>query len=197
LTISAPSCAPLPEYRDFAALTEDIAIDDTEMTRKGDNRTSRVCITFVSRWLIGCFAVVCSIVANAQVNSNELPPPRLLAMDTNDTQAMHVSGRECATRIAAFVKELDSLLASDPSTIYPVFDLLNRYFPVEGCDIQDAIGIARESRFFSLVSEEKTYYVIVFDSKGVAGWANPGFYVQFSLIKTSGNSRLPAAHVNQ
>jgi hypothetical protein len=164
---------------------------------KLDHQTSRFCEVLAKSLLIGYVSLTFSIVASAQDGANKAPRLRPQATGADDTQAKDASDRDCATRFPAFVQELDRLLASDPSTIYPVFDLLNRYFPVQGCDIQNAIRVARESRFFSHVSEETTYYIIAFDSRGFAGPADPGFHVQLSLLKASGDSRLPAAHVNQ
>ncbi len=74
---------------------------------------------------------------------------------------------------------------------------MRKYFPLERCNIQSAIEIARKSRFFSHVSEETTYFVIAFDSRGFAGWLDPGFHIQINLLKASGNSWLPGAHVNE
>jgi hypothetical protein len=147
--------------------------------------------------LTGCVALFCSAVANAGVGADESRYSGQRVMSDQGNKAINDSDRECETKFTTFIQELDKLLASDPSTIYPVFDLLNRSFPVEGCDIQGAIRVSRQSRFFSHVSEEITYYVIAFDSRGFAGPMDPGFHVQVSLLKASGNSRLPAAHVNQ
>jgi hypothetical protein len=90
-------------------------------------------------------------------------------MSDRDTQVAEEPGRECEAKVTAFVEDLDELLARDPPTVYPVLDLLKKYFPVEGCDIESAVRISRRSRVFSHVSEEKTYYIVAFDSRGFAG----------------------------
>ncbi len=118
-------------------------------------------------------------------------------MPTNDAPPKNNFDPDCIMRFTSFVEDLDKLLVSDPSTIRPVHELLDRHFPVEGCNIQAAISIAQKSRFFSHVSETRTYYVIAFDSRGFTGLMDPGFHVQITLLKVSGNSWLPAAHVNQ
>jgi hypothetical protein len=116
---------------------------------------------------------------------------------SKDAERSNRVSNDCIVRIPAFVQELDKLLASDPRTIHPVKDLIRSYFPVEGCNIQQAIKTSRNSRFFSHVSEEETYYVIAFDSKGLAGLMDPGLHVQINLLKASGNSWLPSANINQ
>lgn len=142
------------------------------------------------------YALLCS-AANAGGSTNEIRRSDPHLVSDKDKNEDEEPSRECETKFAAFVEDLDGLLAKDPATVCPIFDLLNKYFPVEGCNIENAIRISRRSRFFSHVSEEKTYYIIAFDSRGFAGPLDPGFHVQISLLKASGNSWLPAAHVNQ
>ena len=153
-------------------------------------------------WRVGgifCLAVALTSgvlsAAHGQAPSGELHPNRT-SMDTEHRQPNSAVSPDCALKVRGFVSDLDKLLASNPQYIYPVLDLLKKYFPVERCDIVEIVAISRASRFFSHVSETSTYYVIAFDSKGYAD-PYPGFYVQFSLIKESGNSRLPFAKVNQ
>ena len=101
----------------------------------------------------------------------------------------------CAKRLDSFVQELDELLASNPNTIYSVLKLLDRSFPVHSCNIPEAITICRQSKFFDHISKAQEYYVVVFNSRGfVAG--RPGFLVQFSLVKASGDLRFPYARIN-
>jgi hypothetical protein len=159
-------------------------------TMRNFNHASGGCL----RILFGSLVLMCS--ANAQSNSNVFRDEgRQMAANNKDVE--NDASRDCTSRLMAFVQALDKLLASDPSTIIPVHELLNTYFPVEGCDIQTAIQTARRSRFFSHVSDQPTYYSIIFDSRGFAGVLDPGFHVQISLLKASGNSWLPAAHVNK
>lgn len=103
---------------------------------------------------------------------------------------------DCVAEFSRFVRELDRLLRSNPSKIDPVHNLINQHFPMTVCDIHEAISVARKSRFFSHISEEKTYYVLAFDSRGFAGDMDQGFHVQINFLKASGESWLPSAHVN-
>lgn len=102
---------------------------------------------------------------------------------------------DCISRLRTFIDKLDMLLSGNAPTVYPVLDLLKEYFPLVSCDIEQALETSRKSKFFSNISEDPKYYVIVFDSKGYSFWY-PGFYVSFGLDKESGNSSLPFAKVN-
>jgi hypothetical protein len=112
------------------------------------------------------------------------------------SQPNESTSRECARRLAEFVHNLDELLSSNPSTVFPVLDLLKISFPVTGCDIETSLEICRKSKFFEYVSETRDYYVVQFNSRGfVKNYA--GFTVLFGLLKESGNSWLPFAKVNE
>jgi len=45
------------------------------------------------------------------------------------------SSCESISRLTKFVADLDNLLESKPPSLYPLYDLLNKYFPVERCDV--------------------------------------------------------------
>ena len=144
--------------------------------------------------LIGCIVVFHSTGLDARSGRETRTLEKSWVLAENSSSA--IPEQECATRFPVFIRELDALLASDPPTIYPVHDLLNEHFPVVACDIHQAIEGARRSRFFAYTAEEKNYYLVVFDSKGLAGRFDPGFHVQINFRKDSGNSWLPSAHVN-
>jgi hypothetical protein len=101
----------------------------------------------------------------------------------------------CAAQLSQFVRELDDMLANVRSVV-PVQDLLKRYFPIKGCDVEETIKISRSSRYFSGISRNVDVDVIVFSS---AGFFDPhsGFTVQFGLRKPSGDIELPFAIVNE
>ncbi len=101
---------------------------------------------------------------------------------------------DCKTRFTALVRDLDGVLASDPETINPVYEVFHTHFPVEKCKIEDVLAIARASRFFVGSEEWGTYYNIGFDSAGVS--SRPGFAVQISMAKKTGDLELPFAKVN-
>jgi hypothetical protein len=103
---------------------------------------------------------------------------------------------QCRDRFKRFVQALDRLLASNPHDFVRVQALLTEHFPVEGCDVQGAIGIAQQSPFFSMADEQPTYFNIIFDSVPKSDLPR-GIRVQISLLKASGNSWLPAAYPNQ
>jgi hypothetical protein len=73
------------------------------------------------------------------------------AMVQNYVNTQNLPKESCVDRFAVFVRELDVLLESNPSRIGPVHGLLDKFFPLEGCDIETIIEIARRSRFFLLV----------------------------------------------
>src|SRR6266478_7999709 len=147
--------------------------------------------------LIGCIVLFCSAFANEQISADQPRRAGEYVIPANDAPPKNNFDPECTMRFMSFIENLDKLLVSDPSTIRPVHELLDRHFPVEGCNIQAAIRIAQKSRFFFHVSETRTYYVLAFDSRGFTGPMDSGFHVQITLLKVSGNSWLPAAHVNQ
>jgi hypothetical protein len=101
---------------------------------------------------------------------------------------------DCETRFAALVRDLDGVLASDPETITPVYEVFHTHFPVEKCKIEDVLAIARASRFFVRSEEWGTYHNVMFNSAGVS--SRPGFAVQISMAKKTGDLELPFAKVN-
>jgi hypothetical protein len=101
---------------------------------------------------------------------------------------------DCETRFTALVRDLDGVLASDPETITPVYEVFHKYFPVEKCKIEDVLAIARASRFFVRSWEGSEYYSVAFSSADVS--SRPGFAVQISMAKKTGNLELPFAKVN-
>jgi hypothetical protein len=108
-------------------------------------------------------------------------------MSATDSQSMNQRS-DCNTRFTALVRDLDGVLASDPETINPVYEVFHRHFPVEKCKIEDVLAIARTSRFFVRSEEWGTYYNVGFDSAGVS--SRPGFAVQISMSKKTGDLEL-------
>lgn len=106
----------------------------------------------------------------------------------------HNKPGDCKTRIAALVRDLDSVLASDAETVTLVYEVFHKYFPVEKCNIEDVLATARGSRFFVGSDEGVEFYNIRFNSGGVS--SRPGFFVQISIAKKTGNLELPFAKVN-
>jgi hypothetical protein len=120
-------------------------------------------------------------------------PPVQAADNAPDAPAHNSS--ECISKLTNFVGALDSLLASNPPSLFPLYDLLKKYFPLERCDVEEAVKISRRSKFLSSVSESWREYVIVFSSASPAR-PHSGFFISFGLVKASGDSELPFAKVN-
>ena len=173
------------------------AVDRTKTAREPETTMGRAArLRHLLGALLGSCAMITSTVINAEIMTKG-HRVREQQMPAGIDYSKSTAGQDCATRFAAFVRALDALLASDPPTVHPVHDLMHEYFPVESCDIAQAIELARQSRFFSYTVTEKTYDIIVFDSRGFAGPRDPGFYVQINFRKESGNSWLPSAMVNR
>jgi hypothetical protein len=147
-----------------------------------------------ARWPLG----VCGVVAFfgtatcAQSNSNEVLSGGA-PMPTIGSGSINQPG-DCKTRIVALVRDLDSVLAGDAETVTLVYEVFHKYFPVEKCNIEDVLAAARSSRFFVGSEEWSTYYLIQFNSAGVS--RRPGFAVQISIEKKTGNLERPFAKVN-
>ena len=108
-----------------------------------------------------------------------------------------VSDKNCIPRLALLISELDTLLSSNPPRVGSISSLLYKHLPLENCDVQEAIKTVKGARFLSHIAGEKTYVSFVFDTKGFAGPSDPGFHVQLSFDKASGNSQLPFVMVNK
>jgi hypothetical protein len=97
-------------------------------------------------------------------------------------------------RLKNFVSELDALLDVNPNSLEPLLGLLQKYFPLKHCDIQNAITIGSKSKYFRGAEESQTKYVFVF-SNALSGPFS-GFNVLFALVKASGDSEHPFAQVH-
>jgi hypothetical protein len=137
--------------------------------------------------------LVCAIAAVFAQNSSkgELLGGRLMPANESGSANQH---SDCKSRFLSLVKDLDRVLASDPETIGPVFEVFYKNFPVEKCAVEEVLSIARSSRFFTSSEETPAYYNIAFNSARVS--SRPGFAVLMSLSKQTGNLELPFAKVN-
>ena len=72
-----------------------------------------------------------------------------MALGQTDEELRRTEPRtfDCAVRLRGFVTELDEVLAS-ARTVFVVHDLFKKYLPLEKCDIQEAITISRQSKYF-------------------------------------------------
>lgn len=107
----------------------------------------------------------------------------------------HASQRsQCATQLRAFVAELDQLLPTVNSSV-PLNEAIGRHFPLHGCDIEEALEICRQSKYFYHFDDSYPKGVSFFFKYRIPhGW---GFKVSFGLTKPAGDSRLPAALVDK
>jgi hypothetical protein len=137
------------------------------------------------RWVTGLASVTCAgfigLFGDAQAQIAIAPSRDSISIDM----------RDCSAQFAAFVAELDVLLAKPVSIIDPVNAVLRKHFPMHGCDVEKVIDAARRSTFFSAVTEMQTYFVIAFDSAGLKG--NGHLQISIGFIKASGDSSLPFA----
>jgi hypothetical protein len=56
--------------------------------------------------------------------------------------------RNCATKLATFVEDLDSLLARNPRDLNVIYELLLHHFPVHGCTANVASQASKTSAYF-------------------------------------------------
>jgi hypothetical protein len=113
----------------------------------------------------------------------------------NSKQAESVA--DCSSRLMAFVREIDEQMESSHS-IEPLELTLGRYFPLFGCNLDEAVSITRSSKYFysadRMGSDRLGSLVIVLRKRIPNGW---GFKVSFGLRLSSGDSVLPAAMVDK
>jgi hypothetical protein len=150
-------------------------------------------VLFVIASVVGFHTILfCPAFAAAQDNLHDV---RLRTATINTAaQAEGNLSQVCAARFTAFVRELDNLLANGPRTVIPIQDLFGKYLPVESCDVDEVLDIARRSRFFDSISDQRTYHAVGFNSRGVR--SRSGFAVQVGFVKATGASRLPFVKVN-
>jgi hypothetical protein len=71
---------------------------------------------------------------------------------------------ECSDRIPPFIAALDTSLDGNPRGVMPVFDVLDRFFPLKKCVDADVLASARKSRHFADSSERNGRSVFMFSS---------------------------------
>jgi hypothetical protein len=67
---------------------------------------------------------------------------------------------ECADRLSRFVHELDDMWTKDPRSVQPFLDLLEKYFPLTGCDVEEALKICRSSKYLEPIDHARDVDVI-------------------------------------
>jgi hypothetical protein len=116
----------------------------------------------------------------AQVSSQT--PNNNVSSDTGIESSQAV----CAARLAQFVRELDDMLTENSGPLTRFNDLIERYFPLKGCDVEEVTKICRGSKYLHGVSTE---YV----GSNVIWFGNSKYTVGFALRKPSGDTELPYA----
>jgi hypothetical protein len=98
------------------------------------------------------------------------------------------SAAACSARLQRFTEELEGVF-SWAHSVYPVQQLFEKYFPLEGCDTDAVLELCLKSRYCRDESVEPNTMVITFDSR----WDNPyrGLHVTFGLDRRSGDSKFP------
>jgi hypothetical protein len=103
----------------------------------------------------------------------------------------------CAVRIQEFVSELDILLEKNPNTLEPFWSLLQKYFPLTECDIQEVKSISKKSKYFDSVYEQGSLAVFSFSNASPYSMALSGFDISFAISKSTGNTELPFAKIHK
>ena len=97
---------------------------------------------------------------------------------------------DCATSLKAFVAEMDTVLAKNPSDILDVYAVIDRHLPVRGCTPDEASRIVRTSAYFQGDAMNRAK-IRVF-SLGTATESPTDVSVQFGMTD-AGDSNLPYA----
>jgi hypothetical protein len=91
----------------------------------------------------------------------------------------------CTDKVASFVKDLDPILDMNPNSVRVVIGVVKKYFPTEGCEIDEVIEASKHSRYFVEAYEQYAFYTVIFKSKH--------YSVTFGLRKDGGKIEYPAA----
>ena len=102
----------------------------------------------------------------------------------------------CEACLERFVQELDGLLAGKPHSGMDLDVLLMRTLPLKACNVEEALKIARKSRYFTSLFERADDYGIAFSDAGEHPYSGSSG-VSFSILKQSGNSDFGKTHVKK
>jgi hypothetical protein len=100
---------------------------------------------------------------------------------------------QCAERFSAFIAELDDRIVKSEN-LRPLLQLIQQYFPLRGCQIDQVIEISRRSVYYDRFERHPDVTVFIFRHQIPDGW---GFKVSFGILNASGDSELPAAIVDK
>jgi hypothetical protein len=142
---------------------------------------------------IAAFFLSCSSML-AEPDNDKIPIPKS-AFERNLVEAAmktESSATDCTARIQSFIEELEALFPH-ANSVYPIQALFKKYFPIEGCDPDQVLAACQRSKYCSDQSARPDSLIVAFDSRPDAPHA--GLYVQFSVDRKSGNTRLPFVKV--
>jgi hypothetical protein len=97
---------------------------------------------------------------------------------------------DCTTKLEKFIVDIDALLAKSPRNIFDVFGVLDRHFPLHGCNVDEVSRIVKTSKYFRGVSMNGPK-IHVFSLNSETAFSR-GVAVTFGLSDT-GDSHLPFA----
>jgi hypothetical protein len=117
-----------------------------------------------------------------------------MAQDSKPSQS---EGIKCTERLQYFISELDNVLARNPSTLETVSALLNKYFPLTGCKLEEVRIISETSKYFASTYDQPSLVVFSFSSANRVSPGQSGFDVSFAISKTTGNTQLPFAKIHK
>jgi hypothetical protein len=100
---------------------------------------------------------------------------------------------DCAARLSRFIAEIDQTIETSTS-VEPLRKMIKQYFPLSGCNPEEAVSIARQSKYFDRADQFQKDVVIVLRRKTAGSW---GFEVSFAISKETGESKLPTAMVDK
>jgi len=101
----------------------------------------------------------------------------------------------CRDRFTRLVRELDLVLAGDPTSVDPIQDVIGRNLPINGCSIEELRPIAEASRFYVTARESQKFHSISFNNEGIS--KGYGFAVMISLNKKTGELEMPFTRPNR
>jgi hypothetical protein len=100
---------------------------------------------------------------------------------------------QCAERLSLFIAELDDRIVKSEN-LRPLLQLIQQYFPLRGCQIDQVIEISRRSAYYDRFERHPDVTVFIFRHRIPNGW---GFNVSFGILNASGDSELPAAIIDK
>ena len=103
--------------------------------------------------------------------------------------AITEASQACSERITLFVADLDRTLDRKPQGLEDVQRLMNRHFPIKGCDLQHAVSEASRSKYFQNITNQSRLIILSFEGNG--------FEISFGIWKETGNTYLESAGVKK